>query len=111
MAQDQQTQGRGSRKSQSHVLEVRGNGISENRVAAYLPAQFKTIGTYEDHEGNLVVKVVGYDNAGWTFEDYVKPRLASRNMFASCKACDRQEAARKDSRIVVRYVEDEVHGL
>ncbi len=96
MAQDQQTQGHGSRRSVSHSLEVRGSGISENRVAAYLPAQYHLAGTYEDDEGNLVVKVVGYDDAGWTYEDYVKPRLASGNMFATCEVCDRMQALASD---------------
>ena len=63
------------------MAEVRGNGISEERVAAYLPGSFRVSGTRRDN-GDTVVIITGYDDAGWTFEDYVKPRLASGNMFA-----------------------------
>lgn len=64
------------------LVTVRGNGISEERVAAYLPSNFKVIGSWTDHNEDLVIDVVGYDSMGWTFQAYVQPRLASGNMFA-----------------------------
>lgn len=44
----------------------------EQEVAAYLPSNYKVLGT----EGDDVL-IGGEDNAGWTLDDYVLPRLAS----------------------------------
>ena len=59
-----------------------GNGISEERVAAYLPTNYRIAGSHTNARGDFVVEITGYDDAGWTFESYVQPRLASGNMFA-----------------------------
>lgn len=45
---------------------------NEQEVAAYLPSNYKVLGT----EGDDVL-IGGQDNAGWTLDDYVLPRLAS----------------------------------
>jgi len=79
---DQQTKGHGSSRNSSWIAQVRGNGISKKRVAAYLPRNAIVTGGYTEGDGKSVVTIAGYDDAGWTFEDYVKPRLASGNMFA-----------------------------
>jgi hypothetical protein len=42
-------------------------------VASLLPANYRVIGTNTD--GNVMV--VGEDNAGWTLDGYVIPRLGS----------------------------------
>jgi hypothetical protein len=48
-------------------------------VAAYLPDNYKVVGTLEG--GGFVVE--GEDVAGWTLDDYVIPRLASGGMYVS----------------------------
>jgi hypothetical protein len=53
-----------------------GNPISET-AAAYLPRNYQVTG--EDDE---FVYFQGHDNAGWTLEDYVLPRLASGLIWA-----------------------------
>lgn len=42
------------------------------RVAPYLPSNFVVLGEYEG-----TTFIVGRDVAGWTVEDYVRPRLLS----------------------------------
>lgn len=44
----------------------------QRQVAAYLPRNYKVISSY----GNNTI-VAGYDNCGWTLDDYVIPRLGS----------------------------------
>lgn len=46
-------------------------------VARYLPANYRVTG-----EDDQWVYFQGHDNAGWTMEDYVLPRLASGLHFA-----------------------------
>jgi len=46
------------------------------RVEAYLPSAYSVLCT---HEGDVIIR--GTDNAGWTLDDYVLPRLASGLMF------------------------------
>lgn len=45
-------------------------------VKAYLPENYKVVSIDED--GYIIM---GMDNAGWTLDDYVLPRLASGNIF------------------------------
>jgi hypothetical protein len=65
------------------LATVRGNGITLQRVDAFLPGGYGVIGWDEDGDGVLIE---GYDQAGWTMEDYVAPRLASGGMFAEVTA-------------------------
>lgn len=46
--------------------------VSPKTVAAYLPANYQVIAV-RDHE----IIIQGRDNAGWTLDGYVIPRLAS----------------------------------
>lgn len=55
---------------------VRG-GRSVREVEAYLPSNYALMESFEDERGKLVVIIGGYDNAGWTLDDYVIPRFAS----------------------------------
>jgi len=57
------------------LLEVRDNKVvtSAEAVAAYLPSNYQVVGYTADG----AVLVYGHDNAGWTADDYVIPRLAS----------------------------------
>lgn len=43
-------------------------------VEQYLPNNYKVIGRTRDNTGTIIV---GVDNAGWTMDDYVIPRLGS----------------------------------
>ena len=72
-------------ETKTHTLEVVGNELELERVSTYLPTNYIAISASVNGYGDVVVIVIGYDVAGWTYEDYVKPRLASGNMFASCK--------------------------
>lgn len=49
-----------------------------SRVAAYLPTNYRVLGTVG---GQTVIG--GRDEAGWTLDAYVIPRLASGLFFAS----------------------------
>lgn len=55
---------------------ARGSSPVES-VARYLPANYKVTDSDTDY-----VYFAGHDNAGWTMEDYVLPRLASGLIFA-----------------------------
>jgi hypothetical protein len=45
-----------------------------DEIAQYLPANYHVV--HQDLNGQGVL-IVGVDNAGWTLDDYVIPRLAS----------------------------------
>lgn len=64
---------------------VKGNGITPERVAAYLPSNYSVVNTNTSRvDGDVVaVYIEGEDSMGWTFDDYVEPRLASGLMFAT----------------------------
>ncbi len=51
------------------------------RVIAYLPDNYQA-SLVTANNLTFRVKVCGEDDAGWTLDDYVIPRLASGNMFA-----------------------------
>ena len=59
------------------VAIVRGGDATTERVARYLPGNYYVVG---EIKGGVVI--AGTDHAGWTFDDYVEPRLASGLMFA-----------------------------
>jgi hypothetical protein len=48
---------------------------SERELKAYLPSNYSLVGIW----GNLGF-IAGFDNAGWTLDGYVIPRLSSGNM-------------------------------
>lgn len=56
-----------------HIRHARIHGAEPETVAAYLPANYKVVGGSKE-DGVLIE---GIDNAGWTLEGYVLPRLAS----------------------------------
>lgn len=63
----------------TYVFTVTGTGADLARyVSAYLPDNYKVTADYGDH-----VTVEGQDRYGWTFRDYVEPRLASGLMYCS----------------------------
>lgn len=61
---------------------ITGNGITPERVAAYLPSNYSVLDSdITEHGGGDTVVIGGRDNAGWTLDAYVLPRLASGLMF------------------------------
>jgi hypothetical protein len=60
---------------------VKGNGITQERVAAYLPSNYSVVGSAIGVVEGVLIQ--GEDSMGWTFDDYVEPRLASGLMFAT----------------------------
>jgi hypothetical protein len=54
-------------------------GGDATRVARYLPGNYEVI--REDDDGDVVIS--GTDNAGWTLDGYVLPRLSSGLMFGT----------------------------
>lgn len=60
-------------------------GHSANRIRAYMPSNYDVF-DYDHDPGSSNcddrgVLIVGHDDAGWTLEDYVLPRLASGMYF------------------------------
>jgi hypothetical protein len=62
-------------------------------VAAYMPANFAVLGEGM-RDGRTFYVIGGTDNAGWTLDEYVIPRLASGLMRA-------QEVTEREARDVV----------
>lgn len=60
--------------------EAVGVGVTLERVAAYLPNNFRAH-EVSSLDGVTNVVVTGTDVAGWTLRDYVEPRLASGLIF------------------------------
>ena len=58
---------------------VRGYSITAEKVAAYLPANYKVIHTGMTHTvlEETVVVIEGIDRNGFTLDRYVSPRLGS----------------------------------
>lgn len=54
------------------VVQLRDGVPNAFTVAAYLPANYKITDVFEDR-----LVITGEDNAGWTLDGYVIPRLAS----------------------------------
>lgn len=59
------------------VAQVTGFECTAEKVARYLPANYEVVAAYSTDDGETVVLISGKDNAGWTLDDYVIPRLAS----------------------------------
>lgn len=53
------------------------NNITVGTCSAYLPGNYSVIFTFLNDSGNESCVIAGKDNAGWTLDDYVIPRLAS----------------------------------
>ena len=53
------------------VAIARGQATSISSIERYMPANYEAFAAGPD------VIIVGHDNAGWTLDDYVIPRLAS----------------------------------
>ncbi len=62
---------------------VTGRDITAERVAAYLPANYRVVDAdITGRDGDTVI-IEGLDVAGWTLDDYVIPRLASGLLWAT----------------------------
>ena len=51
---------------------VKGSGITLEKIARYMPGNYEAVEFKND-----AVLIRGEDNAGWTLDEYVLPRLAS----------------------------------
>lgn len=69
-------------KVQRRTAEVSGLNASAKTVAAYLPRNYQVDGEGTSEFGDTTVLISGIDVAGWTFEDYVQPRLGSGLLMA-----------------------------
>lgn len=61
---------------------------SKQEVAAYLPNNYMVTDRTTDEYGRVAFIIIGEDDAGWTLDDYVIPRLASGLMW--CKEIKRE---------------------
>jgi hypothetical protein len=59
------------------VIERRGSIPAVATVKAYLPGNYRITEATDTQ-----ITITGQDNAGWTLDDYVIPRLASGLIFA-----------------------------
>jgi hypothetical protein len=56
------------------------NASSRRQLEAYLPGNYEIVHEYismDDSRKPVCFVIAGEDNAGWTLDDYVLPRLAS----------------------------------
>ena len=67
--------------SNTRRASVVGHGITADKIAAYLPANYEVIGVIEGRDPQVIIE--GEDVAGWTLDDYVIPRLGSGLWFAT----------------------------
>lgn len=56
--------------------KIRGHGVGYAKIKPYLPDNYRITQLGSDDEGAYVM-IEGEDEAGWTLDDYVIPRLAS----------------------------------
>lgn len=64
------------------VVVNNGEAGLADTIARYLPANYSVAGA--DLHGNVVIS--GFDNAGWTLDGYVIPRLLS-GLYACNEVC------------------------
>jgi hypothetical protein len=57
------------------IAVVTGPNTNERQIEQYLPGNYTVVGTMPDENGSVII--AGIDDAGWTLEDYVIPRLMS----------------------------------
>ena len=58
-------------------------GGSPERVAAYMPDNYRIVSAEGSTDKDAEVLIAGEDKMGWTLEDYIIPRLASGMMFVT----------------------------
>jgi len=66
----------------NRVAVVFGRDITPERVAAFLPSNYSVLDADQTGRDGDTVVIGGHDNAGWTLDGYVIPRLASGLLFA-----------------------------
>jgi hypothetical protein len=79
------------------------NETSIDRVRAYLPSNYSARLSQWKDQGTLIL-IEGVDNAGWTLDGYVIPRLGSGLIFATEVSFDDEaeaEAAEAEAKAVV----------
>jgi len=74
------------RRQLERTALIVGNGITADRVSAYLPRGYRVVeADITGRQGDSVI-IAGHDVAGWTLEDYVLPRLASGGLYGTAPA-------------------------
>ena len=64
------------------LTDSSGRGMTEVEVVqSYLPGNYSAM-EYVGPDGSEMIQIRGRDNAGWTMDAYVIPRLASGNICA-----------------------------
>jgi hypothetical protein len=57
---------------------INANAGQADQIAAYMPSNYTVLGRTPISASNVVQYLIGgHDNAGWTLDGYVLPRLAS----------------------------------
>jgi hypothetical protein len=62
---------------------VSGRGITAETVARFLPSNYEVVDADVTGTDGDTVVISGTDNAGWTMDGYVIPRLASGLLWAT----------------------------
>jgi hypothetical protein len=66
----------------TRTARIQGKDVTRERVEAYLPSNYMVIDWRDsDNPRERYVDIEGQDNAGWTLDGYVLPRLASGGMY------------------------------
>lgn len=63
---------------------VHGRDLNAERLARYLPGNYEIVGQVSPVgiiAGSTAFVIEGVDNAGWTLDGYVLPRLASGGIY------------------------------
>lgn len=63
---------------------VHGRDLSAERLERFLPSNYSIVGQVDERgtlAGITCYLIEGVDNAGWTLDGYVLPRLASGSIF------------------------------
>lgn len=73
------------------------NAESTERLARFLPDNYKVLDEVEGADGRMSWLIGGSDKLGWTLDDYVIPRLASGLIFCTeAPACFRWKGESHD---------------
>lgn len=70
---------------EARTLAATGARDAEH-LSSYLPANYRVVGHTDfktESDGRPAYKIVGFDNAGWTVEDYIIPRLYTGGIYVT----------------------------
>lgn len=64
----------------TRFAKIRTPAEDADAVGKFLPGNYRALGAFTDRDGEFVL-IAGVDEAGWTLDDYVLPRLATSLFF------------------------------